>query len=879
MVGRTLSHYRILEEIGRGGMGEVYLAEDTALDRKVALKVLPPELANNDDRRARFTREAKALAALNHPNIVTIHSVESTDGVDFITMEFVRGKTLTELLQRNGLPLDRFFEIAIPLADAVAAAHHVGISHRDLKPANVMVSGDGRVKVLDFGLAKLQEVPDAAVTGLPTHTVTQEGRIVGTLGYMSPEQAEGRRVDGRSDLFSLGVVFYEMLTGERPFRGDTPTALLASILRDTPPPAGSLNPAIPRELDRIVNRCLAKDMSQRIQTALDVRNQLEEVKADVASGERDVEAAGRQRSLNRWLVVATLALLVGIGAGLVYILQPDANALPKFDNPTRLTTATGAEASATWSPDGGRLAFESNQTGNWDIWVTQVGGAAAVNLTADHRGDDRLPSWSPDGNDIAFHSSREGGGVFVMPALGGPARKILSTPPPAIAPVLGWSAPQWSRDGSELIAAFAGPETTLLVRLSFASQEITSVALEGRCTRGMSWSPDGRILACAEGLPTYEVNRMWITSVAGGDRIFLTAGGESLYASPSWSPDGRFLFFTSNRGGSMDLWRQEIGTDGRPVRDAERVTTALGAIHARFSPQSDTLAYASDQTIANAWRVPILRERAATWADAEPLTSEQARVAHLDVTTDGKRLVFSSNRSGSPDLWLLSTSGGEFKRLTSDPAEERAPQFSSDEKQIAFHSTRTGNRDIWVIPVEGGPARALAPHPATDWFPTWSPDDSEIAFISDRANLGTDIWVVPSAGGEPRALTDHPSQDEWPAYSPDGQSIVFTSRRTGIDHLFRMARNGSGVEPLSNVAGRVAAWSPDGRTLYFQSAADRENSIWAMSMSDRSESRVAELSGRSGNIGGTTLATDGRYLYFVWSEVQGDMWVMNVVKQ
>jgi serine/threonine protein kinase len=281
VVGEVLSHYAILAKIGSGGMGDVYLAEDRTLGRRVALKTLPPELANAD-RRARFAREAKTLAALNHPNIVTVHSVEEVGGVSFITMELVEGQTLAELLPKDGFPLDRFFEVAIPLADAVAAAHQHGVVHRDLKPGNVMLTRDRRLKVLDFGLAKsLEGLGADAVTA----ATSGAGLIVGTCGYMSPEQARGQPVDARSDVFALGVVYYEMLTGRRPFTGDTSTEVLSSIIRDEAPAVSTIRSGIPRELSRIVRHCLAKDPARRKQSALDVRNELEDLKREIESGE------------------------------------------------------------------------------------------------------------------------------------------------------------------------------------------------------------------------------------------------------------------------------------------------------------------------------------------------------------------------------------------------------------------------------------------------------------------------------------------------------------------------------------------------------------------------------------------------------------------
>ncbi len=259
MIGRSLGHYQIASRLGQGGMGEVYLAEDSKLNRKVALKILPPELAGDSERRRRFEREAQAIAAINHPNIVMVHSVEEAEGVHFITMELVEGRGLSELIPKDGLALGRFFEMAVPLADAISAVHARGITHRDLKPENVMVTSDGRVKVLDFGLAKLMEAASAGEAASQRHTTTTEpGRILGTVAYMSPEQAEGKPVDHRSDIFSLGVVLYVMATGRRPFEGDTPASILSSVLKDTPPSVTERRPALPRDLGRIVRLCLTR---------------------------------------------------------------------------------------------------------------------------------------------------------------------------------------------------------------------------------------------------------------------------------------------------------------------------------------------------------------------------------------------------------------------------------------------------------------------------------------------------------------------------------------------------------------------------------------------------------------------------------------------
>lgn len=326
MIGKTLNQYRIVRALGKGGMGEVYLAEDTRLGRSVALKILPASVASDPSRLARFEREARAVAALNHPNIVTIHAVEEAEGIRFLAMEHVEGRTLDTLIPKGGLPAAAILDLAVPLADALSTAHEKGITHRDLKPANIMVNDQGRVKMLDFGLAKHMEIEEGtSLTQVPTAEVTREGVVMGTIPYMSPEQAEGKPVDHRSDIFSLGIILHELASGVRPFKGDTSVSLLSSILKDTPTPLRELRPDLPPDLARIVGRCLEKIPLERFQTARDLCTELRALKRQAESGSAPALPSKRRRGASLLLLAGGLTLLVAVAAGGLWSLGTGRN--------------------------------------------------------------------------------------------------------------------------------------------------------------------------------------------------------------------------------------------------------------------------------------------------------------------------------------------------------------------------------------------------------------------------------------------------------------------------------------------------------------------------------------------------------------------------
>ncbi|MGH8429071.1 MAG: protein kinase domain-containing protein, partial [Solimonas sp.] len=445
MMGRTLGQYQIESKLGEGGMDVVYKARDTRLERPVAIKVLPPEAVSDPDRKSRFVREARAASALNHPNIITVYDINTIEGVDFIAMEYVPGATLSEVIARRRLRLDEALKYAVQIADALATAHEAEIVHRDLKPANVMVTEKGSVKLLDFGLAKLTESDpgelDATGSIASAHR-TEEGAIIGTAAYMSPEQAEGRKLDARSDIFSFGSVLYEMLAGARPFQGETKMALLSAILRDEPKALSAIVAGIPRDLEKIVARCLRKDPERRFHHMADIRVALEEVREESQASPSPVPAAPTARRMSRSyaLAIAAALLLVAGTAGVTWWLtrsRPPVRALAL----TQLTFDSGLTTDSALSPDGKLVAFASDRSGegNLDVWIQQIATGEARRLTQD-AADESEPAFSPDGSRIAFRSEKDRGGIYVISTIGGEPRLIARE----------GRRPRFSPDGSQI---------------------------------------------------------------------------------------------------------------------------------------------------------------------------------------------------------------------------------------------------------------------------------------------------------------------------------------------------------------------------------------------------------------------------------------------
>ena len=734
---------------------------------------------------------------------------------------------------------------------------------------------------------------------------------------MSPEQARGEAIDPRTDLFSFGLVLYEMITGAQAFSGRTAAMIFDAILHSDPTPPVRLNPAVPPELERIVGKAIEKDRAVRYQTASDFGADLKRLQRDSASV-RMTAAAGsvarrpraaapspkkaaraksrestprssgkrtaapsaatgpRRMSPRVWAAVVAGGVVAVLAAAWVIPRMTRSNdPLPTFSNLVHMTTATGVEDYPSWSPDARTIAYEGDQSGNWDIWIAQSGGAP-VNRTADFNGDDRFPSWSPDGRQIAFWSARDGGGCFVMPVLAGSPRKLASTgsidQPFELAFAL--SRPAWSSDGASLACvARPAPNRASLIIVSIATGASRNVPLPGDgAVFDLSWSVDGKQFAFVRspaGLGA-DVTQLWIARASDGESVPVTDGRTNV-RGPSWSGDGRWLYYAANHDGGMDLWRRQVAGLSA-VGVAQRVTTGMDVRQWTWTPDRTKAAYSKGRRVANVWRVPVLSDRPATWGDATQVTFDQAFIEFVDLSPDGRRLLVSSDRSGNQDIWMFSVDGGQPQQVTRDPTPDWSPRWSPDGTQIAFYSFRSGNRDVWVMPLAGGTARPLTTDRGPDNAPSWSPDGQSIAFfcMHEPGDGRLHACVVPAAGGATTFVGQAEDAYDW---TPDGTALLV--RMPGFQTLWRVRIDGSSPAAISTHPANGARVGSDRTRVYFVMGGERDANIWSVAFDGRDERQSTQLSGRTGHLT-QSVAADGRALFFVWEEDIGDIWQMDV---
>jgi Tol biopolymer transport system component len=749
-------------------MGEVWKARDSRIDRHVALKVLPGDFLEGTegrDRRERFAREAKLLASLNHPNIAVLYSFEEILGRHLLTMELLDGESLRGKLGAP-LPPKRAVEIAAEIAQGLAGAHEKGIVHRDLKPENIFVTSDGRIKILDFGIAKLTQ-PDVSPGSLaeaPTATLaTEAGVVLGTVGYMSPEQILGRTVDARSDVFSLGVVLYEMLAGSRPFRGDTAPETMASILRDEPPDLAAAGRGFPPALARIVQHCLEKEQGQRFQSARDVAFDLKSA-LEPASGRSRGAAVAKRARRPALQAAAFLAAGVALGAGLASLLQTAAT------DPVRIRplTFSGQDGEPSASPDGRTIAFASARNGVSRIWVKQLTGAESP-LTS---GPDRRPRFSPDGTTVLFlRGEGDRLAAYRVPIVGGEPRKVL--------------------------------------------EEVSEA----------DWSPDGHRIAFLRSRPAS--SRMeWtlgIAEVQGGTEIALLTVPEHFLVHARWSPDGRTIAVIKSVAigfapGDVILLVDVAGRTMRtlaPIR-ADRPICGLawsGASAAIVLGQTESVVGDSSGALARVILKSVRsgRERTLFWAsNLFPTIGGSKQYASFDVLGPGRLVFDEMPQRMNLREFSLDAPPRVDRVLTAGSSRDRQPTYSPDSEWILFSSNRSGNLDLWTLSTTTGALRQITDDPAQDWDPAFTPDGKHILWSSDRSGH-LEVWIANADGSGARQLSRDGSDAENPTATPDGSWIVHTSGDPGKNGIWKIRADGSGAVRLVPGSLSNAEVSPDGR--------------------------------------------------------------------
>ena len=873
MIGQTLSHYQILEKLGEGGMGVVYKARDNHLDRLVAIKVLPAERVADADSKRRFVQEAKAASALNHPNIVTIYDIDQADGVYFIAMELVAGKPLDRLIPRQGLELNTLLQYGVQVADALATAHAAGIVHRDLKPANLMVTDRGLVKVLDFGLAKLAEAPanggDSKTLLADSLAKTQEGVILGTVSYMSPEQAEGKPVDARSDIFSLGSVLYEMATGRKAFQGETKVSTLTAILRDEPKRASEIVAGLPKELERIVSRCLRKEPSRRFQHMADVKVELQDLKDESDSGRLRAatpSAAVSTKPRRRWMALAVGALVVvaarkrvvvfaSIAALLVAVvvvgLWWSSRRIHETPGPltlTRLTSDAGLTMEPAISREGKLVAYASDRggEGNLDIWLKHVSGGEPIRLTRDPA-DDHQPCFSPDGSQVAFRSAREGGGVYLVSTLGGGPERLLAPlgRNPRFSPDGKWiaywrgnisaaplGAQAWTRGGLFVVASTGG-----------ASQGVaTGLASVG----SVVWSPDGEKLlfygnAKDEPAIYRTTSDWWVVPRKGGTAVRSGAFdvlarqniGRNLFAlvplATEWIGDR--IFFCAQLGDSVNLWRIAISpTTFQVTGPAQRLTSGSGTeVHPSIA-EDGTFVFSSLLQNGDIWSLPIDTGQGKIAGKPEQLTRELTPDYMPSVSADGKSVVFVSERTGNADIWLKNLETGTETPLTQTPSQELHPEISWDGALVAYSTNAdelaNPDRTTYVIPSRGGLPQNVCRACSFPW--DWSPDKQYLVVLPDPQGNQRGLHLLNLRSGNETVVLDSSTASLFQAnFSPDARWLAFEAAYPGARLYIAPFRGEQAIPDTQWIALTDGShwddkprWSPDGNLLYFTSDRD-----------------------------------------------------------
>jgi serine/threonine protein kinase len=893
--GARLGPYEIVSPAGAGGMGEVYKARDTRLDRTVAIKVLPATLAGDPERRARFEREARAVAALSHPHICTLHDIGRDNGVDYLVMEHLEGETLADRLARTKgpLPLDEALRTAIEVSDALDRTHRAGITHRDLKPANIMLTRTG-AKLLDFGIAKLggpaAPISMSGMTRLATAAPdTAQGTILGTVHYMAPEQVEGRDADARTDIWALGVVIYEMATGKRPFEGESPASIIGAILRDVPPPMATRHQLVPPTLDHIVGRCLARDPDDRWQSARDVMLELRSV------GEPPAQSSDATLAPTGWrwppLAAAGLAGLV-CGALVVWLVgRSGTGALgsPVIEHAARITHQPGFSEWPTWSPDGKLFAFTSNRDGNFEIYVRHVEGGQEVNVT-NSPADDVQPAISPDGTSIAFVSTRSsrtglikigtvigfdtrtyGGDIWVTPALGGQARRLAED----------GNFPVWNPSGRAVLYVTGRENRREIFEVPIDGGRPTPI-LPGTAARWeivrLSYSPSGR----------------WITFETADRQVFaMPAGGgaptELLRGSSHvWDPSGRRVYYVNQEAGEgtrVEAADLQEGTTGPAVARVTMAGVSTGTLKdlAMASDREHVLAAGIEESM-NLTRVPLSGGGGDVAGAEEELSSGQVRDNYPTVSPDGRRIAVGSNRIGEQELWIVDVASRRWERVqksTGPSPWTTLACWSHDNQHLAVRRLfRNGTSAYWLVALDGSSAEQLLPprEAISGTFPCqFSPDNARLVY-THRIGEFSQLFVLDLVTRREQQLTTSPSHKYEASWSPDGRWLAFAASTADGVQVWRIPATGdpaSEEQQLTTGFERMfhPFYSPDGRWLYVQPS---HRNIQRMPADGGPLRPVTHFPESGLFLEEPTISPDGRWLVYNRGKGGSSLWMLTL---